>query len=376
MNKSKSVSRIAISAVFFSYGLCFASWASRIPSIQQALELSESELGGVLFALPAGSLLSLPISGYLVAKIGSRRVVIISSLLYTLLLTGIGLAPSVLFLIIILFLFGLLGNMLNIAINTQAVGVEAAYGRNIMASFHGMWSLAGFAGAGTGALMIALSIPTGLHYLNISGIAILILLFCFRFLLRNDVNVDKNKPIFSWPDKSLLVLGLIAFCSMMSEGAMFDWSGVYFRKVLEVDKDFIGVGYTAFMVSMAGTRFISDRLVHKFGVVAILTASGCLTAAGLLVAVLFPYLLPSLIGFFIVGIGVSSVVPVVYSLAGKSSVQSPGVALASVSTFGFFGFLIGPPIIGLVAGATDLRISFALIALMGIGVVFLSSRLK
>lgn len=371
---SLKTSRIAVGGIFFCYGLCFASWASRIPSIQQILQLSEAELGGVLFALPVGSLLSLPLSGYLVAKYGSRIVVSYSSVLYAVSLLGIGYSFSVLLLIIVLFFFGLLGNMLNISINTQAVGLEAAYKRNIMATFHGMWSLAGFAGAGIGASMIAFSISPLDHYMIVSAAVILMLFLTYKYLLDEDINTDRNKPVFSLPDRSLVVLGIVAFCSMMCEGAMFDWSGVYFKKVVEVGNDWTGVGYVAFMIAMAGTRFIADGLVQRFGLKRVLQLSGLLTAAGLLISVLLPFMITAIAGFFVVGIGVSSVVPLVFSVAGKSKAQSPGIAITSVSSFGFFGFLIGPPMIGLIAGATDLRLSFALLALLGICVAALSSK--
>src|SRR5690606_10043229 len=142
-------------------------------------------------------------------------------------------------------------------------------------------------------------------------------------------------------------------CSMMCEGAMFDWSGVYFQKVVMAEKALIGVGYTAFMVTMAGTRFVADGLSHRFGLRRVLQASGTFTTAGLLLSVLLPSFITAVIGFLLVGIGVSSVVPLVYSAVGKSKTLNPGVALAAVSTLGFLGFLIGPPLIGLVAGASS-----------------------
>ncbi|MBL3658151.1 MFS transporter [Fulvivirga sediminis] len=366
-------SRIGIGAVFFAYGLCFASWASRIPSIQQAMELSDSALGLVLFALPVGSLISLPLSGYLVARYGSKIVVIISASIYTFALTGIGWAFNLFTLIPALFAFGLVGNTLNIAINTQAVSLEGKYGRNILATFHGMWSLAGFAGAGIGAYMIAESILTQYHFMIVWVLALSILLFSFRFLLSEDTADNEPKPIFAWPEKSLLLLGIIAFCSMISEGAMFDWSGVYLKKVVQVKQDWVGIGYAAFMVAMAGSRLVADKLTHHLGVTKMLQVSGLLTGIGLLIIVIFPKFIICVIGLLIVGVGVSSVVPLVYSMAGKSKQMSSSAALASVSTFGFLGFLAGPPIIGLISGAVSLKLAFALLSLMGI-IVFLLSR--
>jgi MFS family permease len=256
------------------------------------------------------------------------------------------------------------------------VGVEALYGRPIMASFHGLWSLAGFAGAAIGTYMMGASIFPYQHFLLIFGIAVIILLISQRYILREDANSHEGQPIFARPDRSLVNLGIIAFCSMICEGTMFDWSGVYFKKVVMADEAWLGAGYTAFMSTMAFGRFIADWLSDKLGSKRILQLSGLLTASGLLIAVLFPHLVTAIIGFLFVGFGVSSVVPLVYSAAGRSKVMSPGVALAAVSTIGFLGFLSGPPLIGLIAGATSLRISFSVIAMMGLCICVLSAKLK
>ncbi|MCB2410783.1 MFS transporter [Hymenobacter lucidus] len=373
---SRKTHRLAVSALFFLQGLCFASWASRIPSIQQKMGLSDAELGVVLFALPVGLMLSLPLSGWLVATQGSRRMALIGTVLYSSTLVSIGWAPGLPVLVGCLFLFGLGGNLVNIAVNTQAVGVEALYSRSIMAAFHGIWSLAGFTGAAVGTLMLARGFDPLTHFLVIWGAVQLGLLVCWPYSLREDRPGEADQPIFAKPDKELLGLGLIAFCSMICEGAMFDWSGIYFRKVVLAEPAWVGVGYTAFMSTMAGGRFVADWFAHRFGVRRVLQLSGLLTASGLLLAVLLPALPTAVLGFLLVGFGVSSVVPLVYSAAGRASSMSPGVALAAVSTVGFLGFLIGPPLIGLVAGAFSLRISFSIIAVMGLCISIVASRAK
>ena len=174
----------------------------------------------------------------------------------------------------------------------------------------------------------------------------------------------------------LVKLGIIAFCSMICEGTMFDWSGVYFKKVIEAQGGWIGAGYFAFMCTMAMGRFTADWFAGKYGLKRTLILSGTLTATGLLVAVIFPYLFPAIFGFMLVGAGVSSVVPMIYSSAGRTENISPGVALTAVSTIGFSGFLIGPPLIGFIAGIATLRASFILIACMGLCVAIISSRTK
>jgi len=373
---TKKNHRLAVGVIFFLQGLCFASWASRIPTIQQQLSLSESQLGAILLALPVGLMLSLPLSGWLITKVGSRKVVIFNVLLYSLILTTLGLAPNTYVLITGLFFFGLAGNMVNIAINTQAVGVEAMYQKSIMASFHGLWSLAGFVGASVGTIMIGNEIIPFYHFLVMLVVSWLGVAVSASYLIKEDSKTDEKQPIFAMPDKSLINLGIIAFCSMICEGAMFDWSGVYFKKVVLAEPAWVGAGYTAFMSTMALSRFFADWFTSKFGLKVILQLSGILTAAGLLIAVLLPNLPTAIMGFFLVGAGVSSVVPLVYSAAGKSTVLSPGVALAAVSTIGFLGFLIGPPLIGLVAGVSSLRGSFSIIAIMGFAITIVARQSK
>lgn len=375
-NASKRSARIAVSALFFLTGLCFASWASRIPDLQQSLGLNDAGLGSVLLALPAGSLISLPIAGVLVSRFGSRQVLIIAAITYGAVLPTLGLAGSSWELIMLLMLFGFSGNLANIAVNTQAVAVEMMYGRSIMASFHGLWSMAGFAGAAIGTAMTGLQISPFYHFLLITAIAWAIVAFTMRNMVTQDTNLQARQPLFSRPDGYLLTLGIIALCSMICEGTMFDWSGIYFRKVINIKDGLSGAGYAAFMSTMASGRFVADRLITRLGAKRMLQISGVLTAAGLLIAVLLPYFVPAILGFMLVGAGVSAVVPLVYSAAGRSKVLSPGMALATVSTIGYLGFLFGPPLIGFVAQATSLAVSFSLIAVMGAAIAVMAMRLK
>ncbi|WP_160714587.1 MFS transporter [Chitinophaga solisilvae] len=373
---NKRSTRIAVSALFFLTGLCFASWASRIPDIQQALQLNDAGLGSVLLALPVGSIISLPIAGVLVSKFGSRQVLIIAAVAYAALLPVIGLARAPWELIMFLVFFGFCGNLANIAVNTQAVAVEALYGRSIMASFHGLWSVAGFTGAAIGTAMSGWHIAPVYHFLLITAMSWGIILFTMRRMVAQDTNIQPNQPLFARPDLFLLTLGIIAMCSMICEGTMFDWSGVYFRRVVHVRDGISGAGYAAFMSTMAAGRFVADRITTRLGIKKMLLISGVLTATGLLIAVAFPYFISAMIGFMLVGAGVSAVVPLVYSAAGRSTVMSPGMALATVSTIGYLGFLFGPPLIGFVAQATSLAVSFSLIAVMGAAIAVMSTRIR
>ncbi len=362
--------RISISLFFFFYGFIYASWASRIPNIQQKLDLSETVLGAILLAMPVGSFLTLPISGYLTSKLGSRKVVIGSSLVYSCLLAGIGFSQSVWQLTVCLFLFGSAGNMLNISINTQAIALEALYKKIIISSFHGMWSVAGFFAASLGTYLIGKAVPVDFHFLLIGAITFSSSLICLQYLLRDSSRPQQKHSFFPKPDKAFLGLGIIAFCSMMCSGAMFDWSGVYFKKVVTNNPAFIGVGYTAFMVSMTAIRFVTDWLTQHVGFKKIIAWCGIFTTVGLLITVFFPYLWPATIGLLFVGAGVLPVVPLVFSAAGKSKVLSPPVAIAAVSSIGFIGLLIGPPVIGFIAGVTSLKISFLILSFFGLIITF------
>ncbi len=368
--------RIAVSVFFFIAGITFASWASRIPDIKNKLQLSEAALGGVLFALPVGQLISLPFSGWLISRFGSRQLVIAAAILFpaTLLLLGIAATPFQL--IATLVVFGFLANLINISMNTQAVGVETLYGRSIMASFHGLWSLAGFTGAAIGSLCVSAGIAPFSHFVIICLVTALLVAAAYRHTIHDNGAAKTKEPLFVKPGKHILILGLIAFCCMICEGAMADWSGVYFQKIVRVPSTLTTLGYVAFMGTMTTGRFLGDWLITRFGVKNILRTSGILIATGLATLILIPYLPFAIGGCLLVGLGVSCVVPLVYSLAGKSPDMSPGLALATVSTISFIGFLIGPPLIGFIAQVSDLRVSFSIIAVLGLGTALLAGRVN
>ncbi len=365
--------RIALGAMFFFMGICFASWAARIPDIQAKFQLSEGELGTLLLCLPIGSLLGLPIAGWSVHHYGSRIVILICSFAYALTLPLIGLAPSVWVIIPVLASFGLLGNIMNISLNTQALGLEDQLGKSILASFHGLWSMAGFTGAGLGAGMIFLQFSPAAHYWVVALLSVVIILFSQKYVIKDKrEDAEAGGLVLKKPDQLLLRVGVIAFLGMMAEGCMFDWSGVYFKKIVEAEPALVSVGYVCFMGAMAAGRFVTDKATNRYGKLPVLQVSGVLIFTGLVLAVVFPNLYTAAFGFLLVGFGVASIVPVAYGIAGRSKLYSPSVALALVSTLSFFGFLIGPPVIGFIAELLSLKVSFALVALNGIGILMLS----
>lgn len=370
--------RIGVSNFFFISGLCFATWAARIPDIQHHIGLGKAELGSVLFASPVGSMLCLPLAGFLVTKFGSRNCLLAGSFIYAFVLCMIGIVDTAWGLVTALFFFGAAGNLMNISVNTQAVGVEALYGRSIMASFHGLWSLAGFTGAAIGTLMVSQGISPETHFIIVACAMSIAVIIFFRYILKHDDHGhEREKFKLKWDNvKAILTLGIIAFCCMGCEGCMFDWSGIYFRDVVKAPAHLVTVGYTVFMATMATGRFIADAMVTKFGTTRVLQAAGCLITTGLLTSVFLPYFYTAAFGFFLTGFGVSSVVPLAYGIAGKSKKMTAGIAISLVSSVGFLGFLFGPPVIGYVAEALNLQWSFGLMAIIGFGTALLAARAK
>lgn len=361
--------RVSISLFFFFYGFIFATWASRIPAIQQRLNLSDAQLGLVLLGMPVGSFIALPFSGIATSKYGSRIVLIISSVCYCGLLTVIGFLNNPFALAFCLFLFGAASNVLNISVNTQAIALEALFKRTIISSFHGMWSVAGLVAAGLANIFIAKNFAVSSHFSLAASIALIVFIACFPMLLNEQQTQQSRRRFFSKPTKELMALGFIAFCSFICQGAMFDWSGIYFKKIVTGNPAYIGFGYTAFMISMTSVRFITDWMNNRIGFKKIIILCGISVTTGLIVAIVFPYLVTATIGMFLVGVGVSPAVPLVFSAAGKSTHMPTPVAIASVSSIGMIGLLIGPPVVGFIAGLTSLRISFLILSLFGVAII-------
>ncbi len=364
--RERTKERIALNALFFLSGLCFSTWASRIPDIKARFGFSDSELGAVLLVRPVGALFALPLAGFIVDKFGSRLSSTAGIALFVLGLAMLGTAASIPFLIVSLLIFGAAANLINISNNAQALLIQNKYGRVIMASFHGLWSLAGFFGAGVGMLALAAGLETATHFFLVSTTIFILLLICFPFLNSESGEKKGNRKLWKKPNRQLLVLGGIAFCGLLSEGCMFDWSAVYFKQVIEAEEELVTAGYMAFMGMMATGRFVSDYFTNRYGVSVIIQASGLLIFLGLLIAVLFPNLITGIAGFLLVGAGTSSVIPLTFTQVGKVKGFTSGIALATVSTIGYFGFLSGPPLIGFVADLFSLRASFTLVALVGL----------
>jgi MFS family permease len=374
---SPSKRRIFLSGYFFLTGICFASWASRIPDIKFHLGLSDGAFGAFLFFLPIGSFLGIPISGSLTAKHGSKTMITIASIFYPLALINIALANTTTHLAIALFLFGIIGNMFNVSVNTQATSLAKLFDKSIISSFHGFWSLAGFTGGLLGGFFVAKSISPLEQFISVAILGWVFLITTRKNLMPDEKSGEPIKKMWTKPSPLLFQFGLVALSNMICEGMMFDWSGVFFKDVVRVSDTWRTTGYICFMACMTTGRMFSDRLINYWGPRKQLMLSGLVVCLGLIVAVSYPHLIMSSIGFSLVGFGVSSVIPTIYGVAGKSA--APGqasIALASVSSIGFFGFLIGPPMIGFLSQAIGLRWAFLSIASLGIVTFLQAHKLK
>ncbi len=359
----KNKHRIALSTYFFLSGICFASWASRIPTIKTNFNLNEAELGTILLAMPISSLIGLPISGWLVSKFDSRIPLIISFIGFLIALSSIGFATTPFLLVVSVCVFSFCMRILNIAVNTQSITLQKMYEKRIVGTFHGLWSTGGLVGVAFSTLMVKMQITMPKHFLIISLITLFTALYTYRFTIKNDKSPTGNKLIFGKPDPYISYLGILIFFGALSEGGMFDWSGVYFKEV--VNEPVFTYGYLFFIMSMAFSRFYSDRLMNLFGLKKLYVLSSVFISSGIFIAVLFPFFWTALFGFGLVGFGTAAIFPMTLALAGTSKKYSPGMAISIVTTYGIVGMFIGPPLIGYLAHAFNLKYAFILLIIVG-----------
>ena len=368
--------RRANAVYFFISGFGYSSWTSRIPGIKESLKLNDAHFGTLLFMMPVGLIVTMPFTGKLLDHYKSRTIMLIGALMYNAVLGCMGFSGYTWVLGIVLFFFGSSRNLMNLSMNAQAIGVQALYTRSIMSSFHAIWSMAGFAGAAFGYLMVTLNVIPAWHLLGVSLLLTALTLYYYKDALDQKPDHSIKRSIFTLPPKGMLIFSLICFASMACENTMYDWSGIYIRQVLHGTKAVATIAFVVYMIAMTTGRFIGDRMADRFGIQRVLAASGLLITTGFVIIVSSPLIPITIFGYLLTGFGVSCVVPFVFSLAGKIPMSNPGAALASISSLGYLGFLLVPPMIGYVAQATSLRVSFAIIAMMGLLMVRLSSRIQ
>ncbi len=356
--------RIMVGIFFFVSGFGFSTWASRIPTIQQELHLNNEQLGAVLFALPIGLMGTLPLTGVLLSRFDSRGILMIGAVSFNIMLCCIGFATHTWQLVIALLGFGISRNLFNISANAQSIGVQALFGRSIIARFHAIWSIAGSGGAALGAVMVHYKVSPAWHFFFVGSLLTVFCITAYPGSLRQQPSPRERRPWFALPDRTLAKYGFISFASMACEGTMIDWSGIYFRQAVHATMP--TVGFVVYMVAMTLGRLTGDRRANRYGVRKMLTYSGGLIFTGLLLATLLPYPLTAGAGFILTGFGVSCVIPMVFSMAGRSEGMSSGSAIAAVSTVGYLGFLIVPPLVGSVAQHAGLQGAFGMMACFGL----------
>ncbi len=358
--------RWSTSLLFFLNGIIIATWATRIPAIQSKLMLSTSELGIALLGTAFGALAAMNIAGYLAARFGSRPVTVIAAISLCLTLPLLALVPTLPILVGALVLFGATNGSMDVSMNAQGVAVERHYNRPILNSFHACYSIGGLIGALAGGLAASHSIALLPHFLSIALFCAILTLSVARFLLPASAEAQGTVVAFARPTRAILALGLVAFCVVLGEGAIADWSAIYLNGTLRTGAGLAAAGYAAFSVVMAIGRGVGDQLTTRLGARTMMQLGGLVAAIGLTLALVVTWIPIVLLGFCLVGAGFSVVFPLTLSAAGRVSKQAAGTAIAAVATCGYVGFLVGPPVIGFVADALSLRIALGFVVVLSL----------
>jgi fucose permease len=369
--------RAATFAAFISHGLLFASWAAHIPHIKAQLGLTDGDLGLALLGAPLGSVAAMLVVTRLLPRFGSKRMVQASLLGYCLAGPLVGIAGSMAALFAALFAWGAFQGSLDVSMNTQAVAVERAAGRPLMPGFHGSWSVGAFAGAGIGALGVAAGLGLTAQLLLLAAPVLAVALpLSARMLPDRSVTGDQRgrHQTATWFARPVLILGAIAFASMLCEGASADWASVYLRGSVHLGAAVAGLGYTVFALAMALIRLSGNRLLSRYPSRRLLPALAVIATAGFIAGLLAGGSVAVIAGFGCLGIGLALVVPTVNSAAGRLPGVSPGAAIAMVSAYGWAGFVFGPPIIGELASATSLTAALGVLPALTACIVFATAR--
>jgi fucose permease len=350
--------RGAVLTMFFVNGAALGTWVTLIPAVQQKLALNAGELGIALFGVAVGAVITTPSTGWLVGRAGGRRVVTIAAIIGCFVLPLLPLAPTLPVLTLTLVVFGAALATMDVAMNIHGSVVEALYQRPLMSTFHGLYSIGGFAGALTSGGLAALGIAPFERALGPALLLGVAAIAAHRWLPPEEPHVASGRPRspvrltrLSLP---LAALGLMAFCSLLAEGASGDWSAVYLHKSLGADPAFAATAFAAFSVAMAAGRLSGDWLTSRLGATQLLRGGGALAALGLTATLVFAQPALAVGGFGLIGLGLANVVPTLFSAAGRSRSLAPRVAIAAVASTGYAGLLAGPPLIGFLAQAFTL----------------------
>lgn len=356
-----STQRLATRLSFFSLGFATAAWAPLIPFAQQRLNLNHADFGLLLLCMGIGSMIAMPATGALVKRWGCRPLIALALMLLMVLLPSLTMWSSIVTMAVALFIFGSAAGCLGVAINLQAVVVEKHSVRALMSSFHGMCSLGGLTGAmlvtallavGLSPLMSTLSVVMIL--LVIGGVAIPSCLTSFEQDEKPHEDTTQAPKKLYRPDGIILLIGMMCFIAFLSEGAAMDWGGIYLTSKYQLNPAFAGLAYTFFALSMTTGRFAGHILLKQWGEKNIVTYSAIGAAIGMAVIVTAPVWQVVVLGYALLGLGCSNIVPVMFSRVGRQNNMPKAAALSLVSTIAYTGSLSGPALIGLIGEWTGL----------------------
>ena len=371
MKSEYSAARRSTLLIFLICGLGLSSWAPMVPYAKERMGLNDAELGGLLLLLGGGAMLMMPLTGFFIQRVGSRKIMLVGSIGFALFL------PLLLFMShpasfgAVLFLFGASMGAVDVSMNAHAVKVQKLYGRHIMSTFHGLFSVGGL----FGALGLGLLIKGGLSPIVAATIISLLLILIatsqYKHLLPHNVEGEmESSQGFRWPKGILLYLGVVCFILFLAEGAILDWSAVFLQLNRGVATEISGVGYALFSVAMAVMRLSGDRLIHRIRSVDIVVYGSLVSAAGFFIAVIAPWSALSLFGFILVGLGCANIVPVLFSAAGNLKDTPAYIAIPTITTIGYTGQLAGPAMLGFIAYFSSLPMALGLVGLLLLVVTF------
>jgi MFS family permease len=354
--------RIATIALFVANGLGMSSWISHIPLWKERLGLNDQMLGLALLCAGMGALATMWISGWLMSIYGSRRIAILAGIIFPISLIGPGIATNFWSLAGSLLFLGGANGLMDIAMNSQAASYESLIRKPVMSSFHAFWSLSCWCGSLCGSLFLAAPAWTWAHLPLITLAGLSLTLFARSGLHRRGGGAS-GASVFSFPSGILAVFGLLCLLVMMTEGAVADWSGVHLRTSYHVSEYMTVFGYNAFTLFMTIGRFAGDTLARSFGRKTVIAGSAAVSAICMGMAAFAPTPWVSIGAFGLAGFGIANLVPLLFSLAAKRAGEGVEHATSSVFATGYFGFLIGPPLVGFISSRTSLP--FALLSLAG-----------
>jgi MFS family permease len=349
-----SRARVALTAVFAADGFVFASWATRIPDVQDRLDLSESVLSLALLSIAIGAFVAGPAFGWLSGRIGSDHAVTAAGACMFAGLPLLALAPNLALLCAAGLVFGSGFGGLNVTMNAHALVLERMAGRPILSGFHAGFSGGGLLGAGGSALMARAGVDARVHLLIVALAGAALMVATFRPLATSGPPEPAPRTL-ARPQRALLAIGGICFACFLAEGATADWSAVYLHRTLGASQALAAVAYLAFATAMTTGRLLGDRLTARLGTVRLARVDGTLAVSGIGLALAIPRPATALLGFALLGLGLSTIVPLAYRAAAAALPQTPALAVAAVATLGWFGMLAGPPVIGFLAGLSGLR---------------------